>query len=77
MSSAPHEYVTISYETKRNHLSSKVVPGNRNTLSGAFPRQGIIHARPGKTGAAPQLSKELRNSCGARQGRVISAAKLH
>jgi hypothetical protein len=31
MSGAPHEYITILSETKCNHLSSKLMPGNRNT----------------------------------------------
>jgi hypothetical protein len=57
-------------------------------MSSAPPRQGIIHARPGKTGAAPQLYRgtegirtrlclpqELRNSCGARQGKAESCLR--
>jgi hypothetical protein len=37
-----------------------VMPGNGNTASGASPRQGTIHAKPGNIVAALQLYRGLR-----------------
>jgi hypothetical protein len=48
-----------SYETRCNPLASRVMPVNGNTTSGASPKQGTIHARPGKTGAALWLYRGL------------------
>jgi hypothetical protein len=60
------------YERRCNLSSSRVTLGNRNTITGASPRQGIIHARPGNlTTARRVVSRVTKASMLNGHGRSV------